>query len=56
MSGEELDDECAVVGQEMGPSMQMDESKPSVLDDLRTKSEQVASSACRSGRYEEESL
>ena len=52
-----MEDECAVVGQEMGPSMQIiDESKPSVLDDLRAKSEQVASSACKSGRYEEEAL
>ena len=56
MTGEELEDECVAVGQEMGPSMQMDESKPSVLDDLRAKSEQIASSACRNGRYEEESL
>ena len=45
-----------LVGQEMGPSVQVDESKPSVLDDLRAKSEQVASSACRNGRYEEKSL
>ena len=56
MTGEELEDECVAVGQEMGPSVQVDESKPSVLDDLRAKSEQVASSACRNGRYEEKSL
>ena len=56
MTGEGLEDECVAVGQEMGPSVQVDESKPSVLDDLRAKSEQVASSACRNGRYEEKSL